>query len=450
MNPIPTNDTFPTVCLVTRGLIYVAVFTATVAAQTVVIHEPGWREVARVPVTGPRGAHFSAFDGAIYVGSRPSDSNPIGWIVRIAPDLATTTVLTSCDRPAAVVVDRVRGDVFFTEDVGGVLFRLPAGAAGPRDVWVSAFGGGSHDPCGMAIAPPDYAGPAIVQPGDALLVDYAPDQIWKWRPGQPEGAQLVFSDNLGLAGPRDIAIGRRGIWFVDNGATTALYELAAPGLGRRIPTPLAWPGVNGIAVDPANDTLLLRSDLSVFRFDPATGLGTEVLQVATGTLNAGSVAGVDVSPDGRFMALSLRAANLVVVFERTASYALDGTGCGGSSGVPGLSSSALPRLGTVFPVLVGNLPASAPALGLLSLTTNNSALDGIGMTGCRLLVNTDVATVLTVRPTANSALWTTSLPFMPVLEGVRFHQQAFAADPTANPAGVIASNRGNGVLSSFQ
>ena len=81
------------------------------------------------------------------------------------------------------------------------------------------------------------------------------------------------------------------------------------------------------------------------------------------------------------------------------------------------------------------------ALGIIPLPID---LEIIGYPGCNLLVAPDTTVLLAV--TAHEASWTLVVPHENALSGVEFFCQAFAFDPGANLAGLIATNAGRSRL----
>jgi hypothetical protein len=129
-----------------------------------------------------------------------------------------------------------------------------------------------------------------------------------------------------------------------------------------------------------------------------------------------------------------------------ARYEVFGAGCAGAAGIPKLFSAAgLPWLGDEVEFAATHLPSSgAVALVLgVSRTSWNGVrlpldLGAIGMPGCNLFTSPDVA--LPLANIAGSARLRTRICDCPALRGVPWFQQVFAADPAANPLGVVASN----------
>ena len=89
-------------------------------------------------------------------------------------------------------------------------------------------------------------------------------------------------------------------------------------------------------------------------------------------------------------------------------------------------------------LLVG---ASRQQWGAISLP---ASLAAVGMPGCTLHVSGEVAI-----PFANvngQVPWSVAIPADPVLAGAQFYNQAWVADPLANPANAIVSSAAEAVM----
>lgn len=431
-----------------RVLFVIPFAVAGVPGQQPVIHEVTWRLLARVPLVAPIGAHFHPLDGSIWVGSRLTAASG-GAIVRIDATLAVSSVV-GCDRPACVVVDPFSGDVFYSEDYGGSVYRVPAGTT-TSQIWVSGFHSGDDDPWGMAFAPGNYQG-IVLAPGQALVCDRGvngPRQVWQWSPALAQNERLVMPDNGTLANPMDVAIGTDSVWVVDALPPPGrVFELQAGGVTRLLNASPPLPSVGGVATDPSNQQLLVRGANTVHRLDPVTQVATLVLDVPGN--RGGAADGIDISPDGRRMVLSFTADNEVLILERSARHEAAGSGCSGTLGTPTLqATNGPPRLGTTFGVAVTPVPATGIAVGVLGVLPANVVLDPFGLIGCRLLVANQATMLLLSRPTPNVLAWPLVIPNAPALEAVQVLQQALVMDVAANPAGAIVSDAARLVLSSF-
>lgn len=134
-----------------------------------------------------------------------------------------------------------------------------------------------------------------------------------------------------------------------------------------------------------------------------------------------------------------------------ASFAAFGNGCGGSVGMPAVTTSLgeLPYTGGPFTVGFANLPGTLAfaALGFSATAWNGVPLPldmaAFGYPGCELLVAAESVVVLPV--TAGVATRTLVLPAEPTLVGVPFFAQALAFDP-AGPLGLAMTPGGAGVV----
>lgn len=149
---------------------------------------------------------------------------------------------------------------------------------------------------------------------------------------------------------------------------------------------------------------------------------------------------------GRFGCYNFSQSKTEFQFPLPGAFTAFGTGCQGSAGVPNLFSSATPYVGETLPIVMANIPASAPAL--LALGLSNSSWGGIplpldlgvfGATGCNAYVSGDAFIPITnFSGTANInlALPASLLPST----GPRFFFQGIAIDPAANSLGLVFSN----------
>lgn len=285
----------------------------------VVIVEPGWVLSRTDAATDPMAAHYNPMNGLLYYGRRPASGSG-GNLNRINADGSITSLVTA-DRPSAVFVDPADGDVFFSEDYGGNVYRTAFGAT-TRTTWISGFGSGDDDPVGMAVAPAGYSGP-ILSPGQALVVDRGAnggaDSIWRWSPATAEGEVLVYSDSASggtLVDPVDVAISSSAIYLVDpkDAANGAIYRLDAGPTLTLIPTtsPIAEP--RGVTIDPLTGDLWVvdNSPARLLRVNPASGAVSEMVTGFTGLLWAG----VDATPDGNRMFVTDWGGDMVYTFSR--------------------------------------------------------------------------------------------------------------------------------------
>jgi hypothetical protein len=122
-----------------------------------------------------------------------------------------------------------------------------------------------------------------------------------------------------------------------------------------------------------------------------------------------------------------------------------GSGCTASSGVPVISASGAPRLGSNLRIHLTSAPANAPAVLWLGPTRDSFRgvrlpidLTPIGAGGCTLLVGgVDFQAVRT--DGSGGASTPIVIPADPRLADGRFFAQWLVIEPSANPAGLVAS-----------
>ena len=278
-----------------------------------VLVEPGWTLVQTVQLSGPMAAHYNPVDDLVYVGRRGSGADGLYRID--ATGIATRRA--SGSNVAGVVIDPNTGNTFFSEDYGGVIYRVELDSTG-RTTWVSGFHSGDDDPVGMAFAPSGYAGDVLL-PGEAVVVDRGnsgPDEIWRWSLETAENEVLLHADDGTLVDATDVAVGLTDVYVVDvAGANPGIiYQLNSDGSLTVLPLsePIADPA--GIAMDPATGELLVLDSGGerIVRVVPASGVVTDVF---TGfSFSGDNWAGVDVSPDGRRIIVTDHGADSIYTF----------------------------------------------------------------------------------------------------------------------------------------
>jgi hypothetical protein len=145
------------------------------------------------------------------------------------------------------------------------------------------------------------------------------------------------------------------------------------------------------------------------------------------------------------------AGSWVIRVESGAAYRPFGAGCPGSNGTPALVGGAvLPVLGQAMVLDATHLPlAGGASFLLLGFAMQSPAIDlgtalGTGANGCLAIVQPIGTNLLTLlNGTSQFAL---GLPATPSLAGVSVLGQVLSFDPTANAAGVTASNGLRSVL----
>jgi hypothetical protein len=139
-------------------------------------------------------------------------------------------------------------------------------------------------------------------------------------------------------------------------------------------------------------------------------------------------------------------------WEYGAQFQPFGNGCAGSAGVPALTATALPRLGTTCTAQLTHLaPTASLAMVAVGLSRQQWALGNLpalltsfGMPGCRAYTSTDVLTVIAAA--GGSATWNWNVPGWPGFLGTPFHLQGLSIDPGVNSAGLAVSNAATIVL----
>ena len=247
--------------------------------------EAGWTLVRTDFIDNATGAHYNPLDGSLYVASlkRQVDGGAI-WRLEIAgPNAGQFTKVTDAERPRAIAVDPVSGDVFHSEaGIPGEIYRsafgtfVPGGSGFNRERWVAGFQSGDDDPIGMAIG---FVGGAL-GPGDALVVDEGnnnPPAAYRWasdlvdcsvnNSGPCQDEFHLHVDDGTLAAPVDVTLGATGAWLVDFVGIFAL-SLVDGSVSAIVPSiPIAAP--SAIAWDPTTGDLFV---METGRVDPGTGL----------------------------------------------------------------------------------------------------------------------------------------------------------------------------------
>jgi len=138
-----------------------------------------------------------------------------------------------------------------------------------------------------------------------------------------------------------------------------------------------------------------------------------------------------------------------------ASYSPFGSGCSGPSGIPTLSATpgSTPRLGTTLHLQLTNIPASVFTIPFGTFGFSNAAwasyslpldLVVLGMPGCTAWMSPDISeTLVNAGGTVN---WDIAIPNQLYLLNVHFYTQCVVTVPSVNPASLIVSNAGHGVI----
>jgi len=137
----------------------------------------------------------------------------------------------------------------------------------------------------------------------------------------------------------------------------------------------------------------------------------------------------------------------IISFLAHGSYEIYGSGCAGAAGTPtiGAISGSL-RIGNSLNLTVDTLPPGGATFGVIGIGQTQLDLSPLQMPGCFLFVTNGLVSLIGNTPTPTTATWTLPIPSAVGLVGFNFYQQAFALDLSANPAGIIGSNAGHGVV----
>ncbi len=233
-----------------------------------VVDDPDWALLRSVQTNAPWSVHISAFDGLTYIAKRSSGDDGVH---RLNPDGSLTKVVAG-DRPGGLFVDPADGDVFYSEDYDGNIYRS-AYPGDPREIWVSGFHSSDDDPCGIALAPADYIGPLLL-PGDAVVVDRgsgSADGIWAFSLESPEDEWEIVPNSSALVDAVDIVVSNTDIYVADAGGY--IWIVQTDGSVQELITsePLSAPA--GIVIDPLAGDLLVadEDDYRIVRVNPLTG-----------------------------------------------------------------------------------------------------------------------------------------------------------------------------------
>ncbi len=274
-------------CLVAPGL-----------AQPAIV-EGDWQLLHTIPFADGVAAHVGAQPGRLFVGRRDGSGDGVyrvdasGLLLKIG----------SGDRLAGVAM-APDGDVFFSEDYGGGIYRVAAGTTGSQ-LWVSGFHSGDDDPVGIAFVPAGFAGAGLVV-GDAVVCDRGhsgPDQLWRFSVDSKQGETLLVDLSGALVDCVDVAVDTQQVYAVDSGlsGSGALFRWAGPVDGLTevtTDTPLVSPKAVTVDWGKPGDVLVVDDAAEiVYRVRVADGTTTQVLSgLSPASPSWGSL---DVSTDGQ-------------------------------------------------------------------------------------------------------------------------------------------------------
>ncbi|MEA1951663.1 MAG: PEP-CTERM sorting domain-containing protein, partial [Planctomycetota bacterium] len=265
-----------------------------------VIVEEGWTLERTIDFDNAAGISYNTTEEKIYVGRHNSESSG-GGVYTIAAD-DTVELAVGADGPAGVLIDPSDGDVFFSEDGSGNIFRLGSGETS-RTAWVTEFNTGDDDPVGMAIVPNLYTG-GLVATGSAISVDRGAggfEEVWTWSLDTAGGETALVSDTdtddgagnvfIDLA---DVAVSNTGIYVSDWGADK-IYEITDTVEELITSEPLDTP--RSMVADPlTGDLLVMTGSAEVVRIDTETG---DVSVVIERVGYSSTWANMFITPDGK-------------------------------------------------------------------------------------------------------------------------------------------------------
>ena len=281
-----------------------------------------WVLTRTINFTYPQSARYNPLDGAIYVGRRVGAStNALDGVYRITVN--GTSKVVNGDRVAAVMIDHTDGDIFFSEDYDGRVYRA-AFTDSAKSLWLSGFGTGDEDLVGMIIVPNTYMG-SVVSPGDALIIDRAQsggqDNVWRFSPDIAQGETRVHTDTGTLVDGVDMAIDDDTVYILDRtGSGADIYRLLADGALLPLTTTRRLNKPGSIIVDPQTGYLFVfeQDPGKVIAIDPDTGT---IFDLITGlsTQPGAAWAGLDILPDGNTLLVTNRADDQILVYTRIIS-----------------------------------------------------------------------------------------------------------------------------------
>jgi len=243
-----------------------------------------WVRIQRHDFADPFAARLSPVDFRIYVG-RAFNTSEDG-IYRLDIN-GNAELIASANLPAGLLIDPEADAIFWSEDRGGVVYRValdrgPLGlTAGPVETWLSDFLPGDDDPTGMRLLPEALATELGGSSRSAVLVDQGfngTSGIWRFDLDQPDSEVRLFSSSGPWSRPVDIEVHDDSLLVVDEEATQMAQRLVRlTEAGERIPIPIYRPEgeVRSAATDPLTGELLVMiadsNSSAIYRLDGYSG-----------------------------------------------------------------------------------------------------------------------------------------------------------------------------------
>lgn len=234
-----------------------------------------------------------------------------------------------------------------------------------------------------------------------------------------------------------------GVDWVNRTAAVGPAPSAIPGLGVQNAT-MVYDTVQGVSLLYGGRTPNGTFSTDTFAFD---GSSWTIVQSGTPSSRTRNMMAFDMGRGVSVMYGGLTG-NFQTWFTETweysagtsAAYAVFGSGCAGTNGVPSNSASALPVLGSTLTIDIGNLPAPETMVMVLGVGTVTPSVDlgFLGAPGCPAHVTPDFLQLIT--GSAGSASFSLAVPNNPALTGYELHSQAIVVDAAANAFGGVVSD----------
>lgn len=297
------------------------------------------------------------------------------------------------------------------------------------------------------------------------------DQTWEYdgvdwtlvntatNPGPREGSVMVWDGaRILMWGGIDVQGGAQSndVWAYNGTNWSIVPASGTAPVARSRPT-VGFDSARGVMVvycgaDFVNGTLYNET----WEFQVANSTWTQVAS-GTGGNPATPRAGSGIAYDARLARLVMFGGydqnfNLNDQTWQYGGYRRFGTGCAGVAGVPTLFATVAPTIGSTFQVTMTNLnPASSVAAMFLGTSSTSwpfgslpADLTGFGLTGCTAWCSAD--SFILINSVGGIAVWNWVLPANPRLVGTPFFNQGGSIEAGTNPAGLVVSNAGAGVI----